>query len=88
MYQKAGYCPDMNKDFKSVRGRALTNVVLGTVILSLLFLGVMTLVHLSDQPAPHSVSVWLGRGILYFSAFTLFRVNVLRQPQGGHLTLF
>lgn len=33
MYQWAGYCFEMNKDFESVQGRMLTNLVLGAVIL-------------------------------------------------------
>ena len=70
----------MNKDFESVQGRTLTNLVLGTVILSLLFLGGMRRVYLSDQPAPSNLSFWLAVGILGLSAVTLFRVNVLRQP--------
>ena len=80
MYQRPGYCLEMNKSFEGVQGRALTNLALGTVIFSLLLLGVMRRVYLSDQPAPSNLPFWLAVGVLGFSAFTLFRVNVLRQP--------
>ena len=70
----------MDKDVESVQGRMLTNLVLGTVIFSLLFLGVVRRVYLSDQQPPLNLSIWLAVGIWVLSAVTLFRVNVLRQP--------
>ena len=70
----------MNKGFERVQGRALTNLVLGTVIVSLLFLGAMRRVYLIDQPAPTNLPFWLASGILGLSAVTLFKVNMLRQP--------
>ena len=65
----------------------LTNLVLGTVIFSLLFLGVMRRVYLSDQQAPQNLPFWLAVGILWLSAVTLFRVNVTRQPSTKLLQL-
>ena len=70
----------MNVNFEHAQGRALTNLVLGTVIFSLLLLGVMRRVYLSDQPAPSNLPFWLASGILGFSVLTLIRVNILRQP--------
>ena len=70
----------MSVNFGHVHSRTLTNLVLGTVIVSLLFLGVRRLVYLGDQPAPSNLSIWLAFGILGMSVVTLFRVNVLRQP--------
>ena len=70
----------MKENSERAQGRVLTNLVLGTVIVSLLFLGVMRRVYLGDQPAPSNLTSWLASGILGMSVVTLFRVNVLRQP--------
>ena len=70
----------MNKTFEEVQGRKLTNLVLGTVIVSLLFLGWMRRFYLGDQPPPTNLTFWLASGILGFSVLTLIRVNIFKKP--------
>ena len=61
-----------------MQDRLLANLVLGTVIISLLFLGAMRRLYLSDVPAPSHQLSWLAFGILFTAGVTLVKVNLFR----------
>ena len=68
----------MDKDFESVQGRILTNLILGTVMGTLVFLFVMRRVILDDPPISE-LMFWLSVGIVAVAVITLVRVNLLRK---------
>lgn len=65
------------KDSNSVYGKTYVNLVLGTVIVSLLVFGFIRRVYLDDQQT-YPLAAGLVLGILGLSVVTLYRVNVLR----------
>ena len=78
MVQKAGYGIEMSTNSVKMQERVLANLVLGTVIISLLFLGAMRRLYLSDVPAPSHQPSWLAFGIFFTAGVALVKVNLFR----------